>query len=192
VQKYVHLFTGQGGDTEVAVYCPTTLYRLGVNLHPTIVASYPLRDLCEYDVLDELLIEDGALTTKRYKALVIFQGEVIDDSTLARFEKFRRGGGKIIVTGQNTIRNVEGKPWRSNGRLTRIAPLSDKQQWPLEMAKQLKGYKGFEGTLDGLWTCRRGSEVFVFNSNDQQAETVLGGEHVTIAPHTIFMKPPGK
>ena len=98
-RKYIHLYTGKGGDTEIAVYCPTTLYRLGVNLHPTIVASYPLRDLCEYNVLDELLIADGALTAKRYKALVIFQGEMIDQPILDKLDKFHRAGGKIIVPG---------------------------------------------------------------------------------------------
>jgi hypothetical protein len=36
------------------------------NLEPTIQAAYPLRDLCDFDVLDELLIADGALTTNRY------------------------------------------------------------------------------------------------------------------------------
>lgn len=36
IQKYIHLYTGKPGETEIAVYCPTTLYRLGVNLYPTI------------------------------------------------------------------------------------------------------------------------------------------------------------
>jgi hypothetical protein len=188
VQKYIHLFTGKGGDTEIAVYCPTTLYRLGVNLHPTIVASYPLRDLCEYDVLDELLIADGALTPRRYKAVIIFQGQIIDQPILDKMEKFRRAGGKIIVTGQMTITNVEGNTWASNPKLTRIASLANKQEWPLEMASQLTGYKGFEGALDGLWTCRRSHEVFIFNANDKTAATKVDTEPVEIEPHRIFSK----
>src|SRR5438445_2344627 len=77
IQKYVRLFTGKSGDTEIAVYCPTTFYRLGGDLQPTIDAAYPLRDLCEFDVLDELLITDGALTTNRYKALILFQADIV-------------------------------------------------------------------------------------------------------------------
>src|ERR1035438_8900593 len=69
IQRYVHLFTGKPGDTEIAVYCPTTLYRLGGNLQSPIGAGYPLRDLCEFDVLDELLIADGALPPKSYWGL---------------------------------------------------------------------------------------------------------------------------
>ena len=36
IQKWVHLYTGKPGETEIAVLCPTTLYRLGGNLDPTI------------------------------------------------------------------------------------------------------------------------------------------------------------
>ncbi len=36
IHKYVHLVTGKPGDTQIAVLCPTTLYRLGGDLKPTI------------------------------------------------------------------------------------------------------------------------------------------------------------
>ena len=54
------------------------------------------------------------------------------------------------------------------------------------MAAELKGYQGFEGQLDGLWTCRRGKEVFVFNSKDTEAETTIDNQRVRIAPHSIY------
>src|SRR5207249_998301 len=85
MQKYIRLLTGKPGETEIAVYCPTTLYRLGGDLQPTIKACYPLRDLCDFDVLDELLIEDGALTAKCYKVLLLLQGEITEQTTLPRF-----------------------------------------------------------------------------------------------------------
>src|SRR5262245_47659547 len=94
MRKYVHLLTGKPGETEVAVYCPTTLYRLGGDLKPTIQAAHSLRDLCEFDVLDEVLIEDGALTTKRYKGLLVFQADVVEKEILVRFDKFLRAGGR--------------------------------------------------------------------------------------------------
>ena len=75
MQKYVHLITGKPGETEVAVYCPTTLYRLGGNLQPTIKAAYPLRDLCEFDVLDETLINDGALNATSIQGVADLPGK---------------------------------------------------------------------------------------------------------------------
>ena len=47
-----------------------------------------MRDVCEYDVLDEALILDGALTPQRYKALVIYQAEVVDSPVLEKFARF--------------------------------------------------------------------------------------------------------
>lgn len=186
IQKYIHLYTGKPGETEIAVYCPTTLYRFGVNLHPTIVASYPLRDICEYDVLDELLINDGALKTKRYKALVLFQADIIDQPILKKIEAFQRAGGKVIMTGSTPIKNVEGQTWAHTSKVIRVAPLTQKEEWPLQVAAHLGGLKGFEGRLDGFWTSRRGPEVFVFNANENAAETKINGELVRMAPHTIY------
>lgn len=189
VQKYIHLYTGKPSETEIALYCPTTLYRLGVNLHPTIVASYPLRDICDYDVLDELLITDGALTRKRCKVLVLFQAEIIDQPILEKIEKFRRHGGKVIVAGKTVIQNVEGKTWADASKIIRVAPLK-KEDWPKEMALHLAGYKGFEGQLDGLWTSRRGQEIFVFNSNDKPMETQINRQPVNLPPYSIWSSRP--
>ena len=90
MQRYVHLLTGKPGETEVAVYCPTTLYRFGESLDPTVQAGYPLRDLCEFDVLDDILISDGALDARRYKALIIFQTNIAEQSILDEFDTFLR------------------------------------------------------------------------------------------------------
>jgi len=187
IRKYVHLYIGRPGETEIALYCPTTLYRLGGNLQPTIGAATSLRDLCEFDVLDELLITDGALTPKRYKTLIIFQGDIIDEPILGKMDAFLRSGGKIIQTGDAPIRDVEGKVWRGNARVTHIAPLGSKDpSWRRQLASQITGGKGVDGQLDGLWTCRRGAQVFVFNSTGKVIETNIDGEAAKLAPYTIW------
>jgi hypothetical protein len=186
MQKYVHLFTGQPGDTEIAVYCPTTLYRLGGNLQPTIGAGYPLRDLCEFDVLDELLIADGALTTKRYRAFILFQADIVEQPILDKIDAFRRAGGKVIAVGDGPIKNVEGQPWSGASRLVRVAPLKSGQEWLKELSLRLAGYKGVDGQLDGVWTCRRHNQVFAFNSTAKPVETKIDGQVVKLAPYTIW------
>jgi hypothetical protein len=186
IRKYIHLFSGKSGDTEVAVYCPTTLYRLGGNLQPTIAAGYPLRDLCEFDVLDELLIADGALKTKRYRALLIFQANIVEQAILDKFDSFRRAGGKLLLVGDGAIQNVEGKEWRGVGGCIRIARPTHGREWLQALATQLAGCKGVDGQLDGVWTCRRGQQVFAFNSTDKPVETKLEGRPVTVAPYTIW------
>jgi hypothetical protein len=186
IQKYIHLFTGKSGDTEIAVYCPTTLYRLGGNVQVTIAAGYPLRDLCEFDVLDELLIGDGALTTKRYRVLLIFQADIVEQAILDRIDQFRRKGGKVIIIGNGSVQNVEDQPWRGISQCTRVAPLARDQEWPRELSQHLAGFKGVDGRLGGLWTCRRSNQVFLFNSTDKEQGTEINARTVRIAPHAIW------
>jgi hypothetical protein len=190
MQRYIHLLTGKPGDSEVAVYCPTTLYRLGASLKPTIDAATALRDLCEFDVLDELLIADGALTTKRYKALLIFQGEIVDEPVLRKLDAFLRAGGKIIQVGESPIANVEGQPWPGRARLNRVPALASDRVWLKELSAQLAGLKGADGQLDKLWTCRRGKQVFVFNTSDKPVTTIIDGEPAAVSPHEIWLNQP--
>ena len=188
IEKYVHLFTGQPGETEVAVYCPTTLYRLGGSLQPTISAAPALRDLCEFDVLDELLISDGALTTKRYKALLIFQADIVDQPILDKIHTFIKKGGKVITIGQLTIKNVGGKTWTEKvGRVCPNAPgVASAKNWREELIPLLAGLKGVDGKLDNLWTCRRGVQTIIFNPKDKAAATSVNGQSIEIAGHTIW------
>lgn len=189
VQKYVHLFTGKSGDTEVAVYCPTTLYRFGESLDATVQSGYPLRDLCEFDVLDEILISDGALNPRRYKALIIFQPDIIDQNILDAFDKYARKGGKIYIVGAGEMKNVEGKHWTpKRGTILHTAALNKDRAWLKDLRDQLTGLQGVDGKLDGIWTCRRGNQVFAYNSGNKPVQTELDGQAVTIEPHTIWEK----
>jgi hypothetical protein len=184
IQKYVHLLTGKPGDTQIAVYCPTTLYRLGGDLKNTIQPASPLRDLCEFDVLDELLIGDGALTPDRYKALLVFQADIVDRPILDRFSKFIDKGGKVVFAGQVDVKDVEGKSWVGMKSIVRIPRVEKSSAWLEDLAKHLSGYKGVDGKMDGLWTCRRGSQFFILNTRDTAVRSEVAGKE--IPPHTIW------
>jgi len=201
MQKYIHLLTGKPGETEIAVYCPTTFYRLGGNLQPTIQAASSLRDLCEFDVLDEILIADGALTKKQYKALLLFQADIVDQPILNHFDKFLRSGGTIIQIGDSPMHNVEDKQWPSRApsppveeRVRETGPsgfkhvpaLDKSQTWLKALSAELAGLKGMDGELDGLWTCRRCRQIVIFNSKDKAVETTIGGQKIKIEPYTIW------
>jgi hypothetical protein len=189
IHKYIHLITGKPGETEVAVYCPTTLYRLGANLGYTIQASNEMRDACEYDVLDEALILDGALTPQRYKALVIYQAEVVDSPVLEKFHEFGRAGGRLIVVGSTPIKNVAGNAWEGIFEIERINPPNGAKRWLPELTESLRGLKGVDGKLDGVWTSRRGKQMFAYNSGDKPATTEIDGKTVQVAPKSIYETP---
>ncbi len=185
IQKYVHLYTGQPGETKIAVFCPTTLYRLGGNLEPSIQAAYPLRDLCDFDVLDELLITDGALTTNRYQTLIIFQADIVDQPILEKLAAFQRNGGRIIQVGNDPIKNVEGQSWTGAASLEHVAALGKDRSWLKELSPKISGSKGVDGELDGIWTARRGAEVLLFNAKDKPTGATVNGKAIEVAPHGI-------
>jgi hypothetical protein len=134
-----------------------------------------------------LLIADGALTSKRYKTLVVFQGDIIDEPILKEFDAFLRHGGRIIQAGDAPLKNVEGKVWSGNSKLIHIAAFGAKDRsWRKELAPLIAGGKGVDGKVDGIWTTRRGSQVFVFNSTAKEIETNVDGEPVKLAPYTIW------
>jgi hypothetical protein len=141
--------------------------------------------VCEFDVLDELLITDGALTPSRYKALVIFQGEVVDQPVLDRLDRFRTDGGRIVVVGDGAVRNVEGRDWAGAGAVVRTAAAAGKTAWVDEVARQVEGLKGVDGRRNGVWTTRRGRQLLLFNSTDKAVHTSVDGQPVELPPYGI-------
>jgi hypothetical protein len=189
IQQYISLYTGKSGDTSVALFCPTTFHRLGGDAGPTVMAGDRLRDLCEYDVLDELLILDDALANQRYKALVVVQADVVDQPVLDKIEAFTRAGGRVITLGRLPFRNVEGQASPVGNAAKQITGLRPDNQWLRDLAAELKGLEGVDGELDGLWTCRRGQQIFVFNATTKPKRTTVAGAALEIAPHPIWVKP---
>jgi hypothetical protein len=182
IAKYVHLITGQPGETETAVFCPTTLYRFGGDLSPTIKRSEKLRDLTDFDVLDELLIADGALTPDRYKVLVMFQADYIDQPILDKLKNYLNAGGTILLAGSDPIQNLDGILWKPAGNLKYTAGSMTKRYTDFAASQKLKGY---DGIADGVWTTRRGGQTVLLNTTDKPV-TAAG---VAVPAHEIAIAP---
>lgn len=106
-------------NVQYAIFYPTTYHRL-VNWNnwktPGMTGGYPpglyeyaeeLRDILDYDVVDELLVKDGALD--RYKVLIWPIGNVIEKPALLKMISWVKNGGKLIVCNKDKIRTVEGR-----------------------------------------------------------------------------------
>lgn len=184
VAKYVHLYTGQPGDTEIAVYCPTTLWRLGADVWPTIRACNSLRELCEFDVLDELLIGDGALTTPKYKTLVVFQADLVERPILDKIDAFLKAGGRVVRIGSNPVVDVQGKPWTPTA-VTQIPASPSNIVWVTALSKEIAGQKGVEPNFDRLYVCRRGKQAILFNPTGKPQSRTENGSPITLQPHEL-------
>lgn len=185
IAKYAHLYTGHSGETAVAVYCPTTLWRLGADVWPTIRACNSLRDLCEFDVLDELLISDGALAAAKYKTLVIFQADIVEQEILEKIDAYLKAGGKVVFVGSSPVVNLDGKEWSPAGEVKHVVAVGKDKAWLGELAKLLEGVKGVDGKVDGIYTCRRGSQVLLFNTTGKAVKAEVDGRHVEVGGHEL-------
>ncbi|HIJ65703.1 MAG TPA: family 14 glycosylhydrolase [Candidatus Hydrogenedentes bacterium] len=106
--RYLPLFTGERGQTDVALLAPTTLHYLGGDVAPAIAAGMHLRDYFDYDVLDELLIEDGALERGHYRVLIAAHCPVVEAHILERIRRWNERGGLLIWAMAEPVQTVEG------------------------------------------------------------------------------------
>lgn len=65
-----------------------------------------LRDMLDYDVVDERLVSDGFLDA--YRVLIWPTGRVVESATLRRVKVWIANGGTLLITYMNSIHTVEG------------------------------------------------------------------------------------
>ncbi|MEP6754634.1 MAG: hypothetical protein ABJA67_03960, partial [Chthonomonadales bacterium] len=98
---------------DVAMFYPSTFKAI----HPEL-ASLPIftngctqiRDVLNYDILDEPLVQNGSLD--HYRVLVLWEGTVVEKETLARIRDWVQAGGVLVGFDFGKIETVEGdKSW---------------------------------------------------------------------------------
>lgn len=107
-RKYKAFLTREETVCDVALLFPNTDQRLrpSIGYPPLLSALGPaLRSATDFDIFDERMIEDGALTTVR--VLVSTDGIFFAPEALARIEAWVRAGG-VMVRGAVPMMTVEG------------------------------------------------------------------------------------
>jgi len=93
---------------DVAMFFPTTSHLLqpGVGFPPTFAQGCAdIRDLLNYDIVDERMVMDGALD--RYRVLVMWEGAVVEAETLAKIRDWVEAGGVLAAYDFGKIETVE-------------------------------------------------------------------------------------
>ncbi len=113
---------------DVAMFFPTTSHLLRPDAgYPATLARgcAMVRDVLDFDTLDERMISDGALD--RYRILVLWEGAVIEAPVLERIRGWVEKGGTLIAYDFGKIETVEGSTdWFSSvlgyaGKLSQAA-----------------------------------------------------------------------
>lgn len=108
-RRWIHLYDGTPSLTDVAVYCPTTWYRLNGDLQPAIREADSLREVTDFEVADELLLANDYLRKTRKRVLLWLQGPIVERQILEKILEWVESGG-ILVTRQATApMDVEGR-----------------------------------------------------------------------------------
>lgn len=94
---------------DVAMYLPTTSHLLhGGAGYPEVLANgcSMIRDVLDYDIVDERMIQDSAL--RKYRVLVMWEGTVSEKATLNAIREWVRAGGVVVAYDFGKIETVEG------------------------------------------------------------------------------------
>jgi hypothetical protein len=119
-REYARFLTREKPVVDVALFFPTTNHRLDRNSEfpPRLQeVGEKLRDVMDYDMVDEELINDVGL--KLYRVLVWIEGKFIEAKTLQNLIAWVEGGGVLVHLGSEPPQTVEGDTSLGAGLLGR-------------------------------------------------------------------------
>ncbi|MGB9877577.1 MAG: alpha-amylase family protein [bacterium] len=185
-KNYPFLEEMSSPKVDVAVLYPKTSLALRWADFPQRAAQ--LRDILDFDFLDETMLKDGAL--KRYKFFLIISGDFIEKEDLALIRKWVENGGVLFSCGVSRMATVEGdySPFdelfsRERGvkkigkGKTIYLPLSwedsDKLFHLLVERLREEGCPVPDGVKDGVYTTLFPHSILLLNTNDSSVEKNL-------------------
>ncbi len=92
-------------DVPVALWYPGVSLNMVIDREPFIQRVKELRDLFDYDFVDETMLRSGAL--QKYKALVIAFGSVMETDDAKRIADWTKNGGYVVVLNVTKFDSVE-------------------------------------------------------------------------------------
>ncbi|MBI2302197.1 MAG: family 14 glycosylhydrolase [Armatimonadetes bacterium] len=201
-REYKAFLTQEQPVVDVALFFPSTDHRL----HPTV--GYPgrfhaigaaLRDVMDYDILDERLIEDGGLA--RYRVLVWLEGTYIEAPVMAKLTDWVRGGGVLVKLGATPPTTVEGDQSPGQALLEAAGKVSivgdgnmtDTMQTARVLVQAIRGAgpagdaaRDIDLDWDGVYTTLLANgEVILFNSTKEERTKQVAGHAVVLPPVSI-------
>jgi len=171
---------------DAAVFFSTTAHRLENwdNWREGFQGGYPegmpawlegLRDILDYDVVDERLIDDGAL--RGYKLLIWPFGTRIESRTLEKIRAWVAGGGTLLVRDLSAVRTVEGQPIALPADRGRVVDAGGSLERLAERVRtrdrQMTGLPPVDARQDGVLASLFDDGLLLFNRNAQEATVTL-------------------
>jgi hypothetical protein len=216
-RDYTNFFTRETPVVDVAMFFPTTDHRLHLEpLYPSPVqaAGHKLRDMMDFDTVDEELIMDDAL--KHYRVLVWAGGRFIEEPALKKIAKWVKHGGVVVFQNGVLPETVEGstKPGSDlldvtklsvnvpNGRATphgkgwvminsgKGDSFDDLVRYATYHLSQLDSTKRdaleIDNEADGVYaTLLANGEAILYNSNPKPCRKTVAGQTIDLPPNSL-------
>jgi hypothetical protein len=133
-REYTNYLTRERPLVDVALFFPTTAHRLcpSNSFPPRLEAvGARLRDVMDFDIVDEELIADDAL--KLYRVLVWVEGNCVEEKTLKALAAWVKKGGVLVWCGRQVPETVGGRTNLSSALLGLTQQSSWQPGGPLEI-----------------------------------------------------------
>jgi len=138
--RYQDLLCHEQPLVEIAVYFPTVSHRVdpgSVLPEPYWMAAAQLRAVSDFDVVDDRLILDGALSN--YAILLIPQAKLIETDVARRICDWAAEGGTVVASELAQAHDIDGVRIESLSRLFSVGRTGPRQVLgePVEVARRL-------------------------------------------------------
>ena len=124
-----------------------------------------LRDILDYDVVDERLIDDGAM--RNYKLLIWPFGTRVEARSLETIRAWVERGGTLLVRDVSAVRTVEGQPIALPAGKGRVVDCGGSLERMAELVRtrdpQMTGLPPVDARQDGVLTSLFDDGILLFN-----------------------------
>jgi Glycosyl hydrolase family 14 len=171
---------------DAAIFFSTTAHRLEnwKNWREGFQGGYPegmpqwlegLRDILDYDVVDERLIDDGALA--RYRLLIWPFGTTVESRTADKIRAWVEQGGTLLVREMSALRTVEGERVTIPAGKGRVVDAGGSLEQLAERVRtrdgQMTGLPPLDVQKDGVLTSLFDDGLLLFNRNGKEVNLKL-------------------
>ena len=193
LSKNLHYFQLSKPIVKTAVFFPnTSIIFEPLTLDSLYKQCAKLRDVLDFDLLDENMIKDGAL--EDYKFFIIIEGKPLSKEILGKIEKWVESGG--IFVSQKLIKTFP----MENNKLKKIGQgyvsfYSGKEKKYLDFIKETvynqkkiypwKGIPVIDGEWDRVYATRLIDKIIYYNDNNFEVSKKVGSEFVKIKANSI-------
>ena len=110
-----------------------------------------LRDTCNFDIVDDRMVMDGALA--RYRVLALWEGTLADGATLEKIKAWVNEGGVLLAYDFGKVTTFDGNTdWYAEmfGYAQEVAPARITERYPGDVPAQYRFAMGGKETADFL------------------------------------------